>query len=60
MALADVAQWIERGLRTKGSQVRFPVRAHAWVVGQVPSGGHVTSNHTLIFLSFPSPLSKKK
>ena len=26
-------------LRSKGSQVRFPVRAHAWVSGQVPSGG---------------------
>ena len=26
-------------LRTTGSLVQFPVRAHAWVVGQVPSGG---------------------
>ena len=26
-------------LRTKGSLVRFPVGAHAWVVGQVPTGG---------------------
>ena len=26
-------------LRTKGSQVQFLVRAHAWVVGQVPSKG---------------------
>ena len=26
-------------LRTKGSLVRFPVRAHAWVSGQVPSWG---------------------
>ena len=25
------------GLQTKGSLVRFPVRTHAWVVGQVPS-----------------------
>ena len=39
LALAGVAQWIELGLRTKGSPVRFPVRAHAWVAGQVPSGG---------------------
>ena len=32
---------LSMGLRTKGSPVRFPVRAHAWVVGQVPSGGHM-------------------
>ena len=36
--LAGVAQWIERGLRVKGSLVQFPVRAHAWVVGRVPRG----------------------
>ena len=44
-------------LQTKGSPVRFPVRAHAWVVGQVPSRGHVRGNHTLMFsylLSLPS------
>ena len=59
-ALAGVAQWIEHGLQTKGLLVRFPVRAHAWVAGQVPSGGFVRGNHTLMFLylyfSFPSPL----
>ena len=55
-----MAQWIECGLRTKGSPVQFPVRAHAWVVGQVPSGGHVRSNHTLMYLSLPCPLSKNK
>ena len=64
VALAGVAQWIERGLRTKGSLVQFPVRAQAWVVGQVPSGGHMRGNHTLMFLphssSFLSPLSKNK
>ena len=38
-ALAVVAQWIERGLLTKGSPVRFLVRTHAWVVGQFPAGG---------------------
>ena len=27
------------GLRAKESPVRFPVRAHDWVVGQDPSGG---------------------
>ena len=62
-ALAGVAQWIECGLQTKGSLVQFPVRAHAWVVGQVPSGGHVRGNHTLMFLSppysLPSLLSKE-
>ena len=46
------------------SQVWFPVRAHAWVVGQVPSRGHVRGNHTLMFLSlsfsFPSSLSENK
>ena len=60
-ALAGVAQWIERRLWTKGSPARFPVRAHAWVGGQVPSGGHGRGNHTLMFLSlsfsFPFPLS---
>ena len=35
LALADVAQWIEHELQTKGSPVRFPVRAHVWVAGQV-------------------------
>ena len=62
--LVGVARWIERRLQTKGLWVRFPVRAHAWVMGQVPSGGHMGGNHTLMFLSFslsfPSPLSKDK
>ena len=40
--------------------VRFPVRAHAWVVGQVPSGEYVRDNNTLMFLSLPPPLSKNK
>ena len=45
-------------LWTKGSLVRFPVRAHAWVVGQVPGRGCSRGDHTLVFppsLS-PSPL----
>ena len=49
--------------QTKGSQVQFPVRAHAWVVGQVPSRGHVRGNYTLMFLSLslpPFPSLKKK
>ena len=48
----------------RGWKKVFPVRAHAWVAGQVPSGGHMRGNHTLIFLSLsfflPSPLSKNK
>ena len=36
--LAGVAQWIEHQMQTKGLLVPFPFRAHAWVVGQVPSG----------------------
>ena len=52
------------GLQSKGLPVRFPVRAHAWVVGQVPSRVHTRGNHTLmllsLFFSFPSPLSKNK
>ena len=38
--------------------VRFPVRAHAGVIGQVPTGGGVRGNHILLFLSLPSYLSK--
>ena len=46
-------------LRTKVSLVRFPIRAHSWVAGQVPSRRRVRGNHTLMFLSlfllpFPS------
>ena len=42
----------------------FPVGAHAWVVGLVPSGGHMRGNHALMLLSlsfsFLSPLYKNK
>ena len=47
---------LSAGLQTKGSPVRFPVRAHAWVAGQVPSGRHARGNHTLIFLSLSPSL----
>ena len=49
------------GLWTKGSLVCSPVRAHAWVVDQVPRRGCVRSNHTLMFLplSFSLPLFLK-
>ena len=59
--------WLSRlsaGLQTKGLLVQFPVMAHAWVAGQVPSRGHMGGNHTLMFLSlsfsFPSPPCKSK
>ena len=55
---------LSTGLTTKGSRGGFPVRAHAWVVGQVPSRGHIKGNRTLMFLSLSfslhSPLSKNK
>ena len=43
------------------SMFKFPVRACAWVAGQVPSRGRTRDNHTLMFLSLsPSlPLSLK-
>ena len=49
-------------LLTKGSLVRFPVRARDRVVGQVPSWKHTRGNYTLMFPSLsPSlPLSKNK
>ena len=51
-------------LWTRGSLDQFPVGAHAWVVGWVPSGGCMGGNHTWMFLflsfSFSSPLSKNK
>ena len=56
MALAGVAQWLSASPGTKGSPVQFPVRAHAWVAGWVPSRGRVRGNHTLMFLSLTSPL----
>ena len=55
---------LSASLHTKGSQVRFLVRAHAWVVGQVPSWGYMTDNCTFMYLSLPfsliSPLSENK
>ena len=51
---------LSAGLRTKGLPVRFPVRAHTWVVGQVPSGEHTRGNHTLMFTYLPSLLSKNE
>ena len=67
-ALDDVPRWIESDLQTKRSLVWFPVGAHAWVVGQVLSWGHVRGNQSKylshINASLPfsllSPLSKNK
>ena len=66
MALAGVAQWIEHQPENQrvAGLVRFPVRAHARVVGQIPRRGCVRGNHTLMFFSLsfslPPPLSKNK
>ena len=64
LALAGVAQWIDCWPENQRVPSLIPVRARAWVVGQVPSGGCLRANHTLMFLSFsfslPSPLSKNK
>ena len=43
------------GLQTKGSPVRFQVRAHAWVVGQFSSRECLSGNHTGCFSSSLSP-----
>ena len=57
-----MAQWTACRPANQGSLVQFPVRANAWVAGQVPSRGHARDNHTLMFLSLsfciPSPLFK--
>ena len=49
-------------LQTEKLLDQFPVRAHAWVAGQVYSLGCARGNHTLMFLclsfSLSSPLSK--
>ena len=55
---------LSAGLRSKGWLVRFPVRACAWVAGQVPSKECARGNHTIMFLSLffspPSHLKIKK
>ena len=53
---------LSASLRTKGSLVQFPVRAHGWVVGQVPGWGHERQPHmgiSLPLLPPPSPLSAR-
>ena len=58
--LAGVAQRIERQPETQRVASSIPSRAHAWVVGQVPSRGHMRGNHTLMFLSLPLSLKVNK
>ena len=41
---------LSAGLRTERSPVRFPVRARAWVVGQVPAQGRVRGNQLMYLL----------
>ena len=56
---------LSAGLQTERLPVRFPVRAHAWVVGQVR--GHARGNQLMYLLhinvslpfSLPPPLSNK-
>ena len=59
--LVWLSRGLSRGLRIKELLLPFPVRARAWVVGQVPSRGSMRGNHTLMFFSLsPSlPLSLK-
>ena len=54
-------------LRTERLLVRFPIRAYAWVVGQVPGWGSARGNELMFLshnvslpLSLPPPLSKNK
>ena len=45
--------WLGRlitGLQTRRLQVRFPVRARAWVVGQVLSWGYARGNQLISLL----------
>ena len=48
--LAGVAQWIERQPATERSLVLVPVRAHAWVAGQVTGWGHERGNRSMFLL----------
>ena len=49
---------LRANLWTKESLVRFPVRAHAWVVRQVPGGG-ACEMQSLMFLSLSFSFSLK-
>ena len=58
-ALTGVAQLVGHIPQTGRLLVQFPVRAHAWVVSQVPSRGHMRGNHTLMFPSLKINKIKK-
>ena len=49
---------LSAGLQTEGLPVRFSVREHAWVSGQVPSWGRVRANRSLnlLYISVSLPL----
>ena len=54
-----VAQWFVCRPTKQRAPVQFPVRARAWVAGQVPRWGYVKGNRSK-FLSFSSPLPTNK
>ena len=58
-ALAEVAQWIERGPVNQRVAGSFPSQAHAWAAGQVPGWGRARGNHTLMYLSLSPSISLK-
>ena len=56
LVLSGVAQWIECWPENQRVASSIPSQGTC----QVSSGGHVRGNHTLMFLSLSSPLSKNK
>ena len=50
-APTGVAQWTEHQAANRRVASSIPVRAQAWVAGQVPSRGRAKGNYTLMFLS---------
>ena len=60
LALAGVAQWIECWPVNQRVASLIPSQGTCLDCGQLPSRGHARSNHTLMFLTLPSPLSKNK
>ena len=55
-ALAAVAQWTEHWPPDQRVIGLIPSQGTCLGCGRVPSGGHARGNHTLMFLSLPSPL----
>nr|KAF6480888.1 hypothetical protein HJG59_010682 [Molossus molossus] len=66
----NMAQWLSINPCTKRLPVRTPVRAHAQVIGLIPSGGHAEGSQSIISLinvsvslplpSFLSKINKEK